>query len=203
MPQFMFSVPTRVEFGNGKALSVGQEVAALFPQKRAMVMLVTDVGVRDAGLLSGIISSLEEAGVDSFIFDRVEPNPRDTTVNEAADLFRLRRADALVAVGGGSVMDLAKGVGVVAAFGGSISDYDGVGLVPGNIPPLIAIPTTSGTASEVTIWAIITNTSNHVKMGVGDRKLAPMIALVDPLLTLSLPRGLTFRNRPGCADPCR
>lgn len=192
MAQFVFSVPSRVEFGKGKADTVGQEVAALFPGKKAKVMIVTDSGVRSAGLLTGIEAALRQVGAEIYIFDEVEPNPRDTTVHKAADLFNKNHMDAIVAVGGGSSMDLAKAVGVVAAFGGSIADYDGMGKVPGNIAPLIAIPTTSGTASEVTFLAIITNTTNHVKMGVGDHKLAPKISLVDPLMTISLPRGLTL-----------
>lgn len=192
MSNFVFSVPSRVEFGKGKANTVGQEVAALFPGKKPKVLIVTDGGVRSAGLLAGIEASLQQAGAEIFIFDQVEPNPRDTTVHQAADLFRANQMDAMVAVGGGSAMDLAKAAGVVAAFGGHISDYDGMGKIPGNIAPLIAIPTTAGTASEVTFLAIITNTTSHVKMGVGDHKLAPKISLVDPLMTLSLPRSLTL-----------
>ncbi len=202
MADFVFSVPSRVEFGKGKAGTVGQEVAALFPNKKAKVMIITDSGVRKAGLLAGIEASLRQVGAEQLIFDEVEPNPRDTTVHKAAEIFKDNHMDAIVAVGGGSAMDLAKAVGVVAAFGGKIADYDGMGKVPGNIAPLIAIPTTAGTASEVTFLAIITDTTNHVKMGVGDHKLAPKISLVDPLMTLSLPRGLTLGTGLDAIDPC-
>jgi alcohol dehydrogenase len=192
MTQFMFSIPTRIEFGSGKSVTIGTEIAALVPRKDIKAMIVTDSGVRNAGLLSGIEQSLKQAGIDYFIFDKVEPNPKDNTVHEAAAQFQNRQADVLIAVGGGSVMDLSKATGIIAAYGGKIADYDGFGKVPGIIPPLIVVPTTSGTASEVTFWAIITNEMSHVKMGVGDLKIAPKIALVDPLLTISLPRQVTL-----------
>jgi alcohol dehydrogenase len=155
-------------------------------------MIVTDRGIVGAGLLEAIQRSLEQAGVEFTVFDEVESNPRHTTVDRAAALFKERGANSLVAVGGGSVMDAAKGIGVVARYGGSIADYDGMGLVPGEIPPFIALPTTSGTASEVTVWAVITNSESHVKMGIGDYKILPAVALVDPELTYTLPRSMTI-----------
>jgi alcohol dehydrogenase len=155
-------------------------------------MIVTDPGILQAGLLEGVKSSLSAADVPFFIFDQVEPNPRHTTVNRAAEVFNEEGANLLIAVGGGSVMDSAKAIGVVAKYGGQVADYDGKDMVPGPIPPLIAIPTTSGTGSEVTIWAVITDVEAHYKMSIGDYKIYPAVALVDPEMTYSLPRGLTI-----------
>jgi alcohol dehydrogenase len=89
-------------------------------------------------------------------------------------------------------MDAAKGIGVVAKHGGRVADYDGMGRVPGPIPPFIALPTTAGTASEVTIWAVITDSEKRLKMGIGDYKIIPDVALVDAELTYTLPRDLTI-----------
>ncbi len=192
MNTFTWSVPSLVRFGAGMAKEVGSETCALVKEGDPRAMIVTDRGIAEAGLLEGVQQSLAEAGVEYTIFDQVESNPRDTTVDRAAELFNQIGANSLIAVGGGSVMDTAKGIGVVAKYGGSIADYDGMGLVPGEIPPFIALPTTSGTASEVTVWAVITNSESHVKMGIGDYKILPTVALVDPELTYTLPRSMTI-----------
>jgi alcohol dehydrogenase len=190
--KFTFSIPTRVEFGKGSSKKIGLELLAMFPGSRPKAMIVTDLGVSNAGLLEGVKETLDKADIDYLIFDKVEPNPRDTTVQLAANIFQKEQANALIAVGGGSVMDLAKSAAVIAKYGGEIAQYEGFGKVPGRAFPVIAIPTTAGTASEVTCWSIITNTSKHVKMGIGDLKIAPVVALVDPELTYSLPRSLTL-----------
>jgi alcohol dehydrogenase len=191
MWEFTWSVPCLVKFGNGVSSQIVAEATRLAGDVDAQAFVVTDEGVRAAGLLKDLCRSLEDGGIGYSIFDQVEPNPRHTTVESAAERFRHDGANLIIAVGGGSVMDAAKGIGVVAKYGGRIADYDGVGLVPGPIPPFIALPTTAGTASEVTIWAVITDAENHVKMGVGDYKILPHVALVDPELTYTLPRTLT------------
>jgi alcohol dehydrogenase len=166
-------------------------VAAILDGPEQNSMIITDTGIRDAGLLGGLETSLAQSGVQYTVFDAVEPNPRDTTIHTAAKQVNEANSAALVAIGGGSVMDAAKAIGVVAKYGGAISDYDGLGLVPGPIAPLFAIPTTAGTASEVTVWAVITNTETKVKMGIGDLKICPAAALVDPAMTYTLPKELT------------
>lgn len=190
--KFSWSVPTLVEFGEGISQEVGREAANLLKDAQPRAMIVTDPGILQAGLLEGIKSSLAAAAVAFFIFDQVEPNPRDTTIHSAAEVFNEGGANLLIAVGGGSVMDSAKAIGVVAKYGGQVTDYDGKGTVPGPIPALIAIPTTSGTGSEVTIWAVITEAEAHYKMSIGDYKIYPAVALVDPEMTYTLPRGLTI-----------
>ena len=192
MTNFSWSVPTLVEFGEGVSKKVGTEATKLLKNTQPRAMIVTDAGILQAGLLEGVKSSLSAAAVPFFIFDQVEPNPRHTTVHRAAEVFNEEGANLLIAVGGGSVMDSAKAIGVVAKYGGQVADYDGKDMVPGPIPPLIAIPTTSGTGSEVTIWAVITDVEAHYKMSIGDHKIYPAVALVDPEMTYTLPRGLTI-----------
>ena len=192
MTNFSWRVPTLVEFGEGVSKKVGTEATKLLKNAQPRAMIVTDAGILQAGLLEGVKSSLSAAAVPFFIFDQVEPNPRHTTVHRAAEVFNEEGANLLIAVGGGSVMDSAKAIGVVAKYGGQVADYDGKDMVPGPIPPLIAIPTTSGTGSEVTIWAVITDVEAHYKMSIGDHKIYPAVALVDPEMTYTLPRGLTI-----------
>jgi alcohol dehydrogenase len=129
------------------------------------------------------------------LFDAVEPNPRDTTVVAARDVAAAEGCDVLVAVGGGSVIDAAKAVGLLLTSGGEIAAYDFTLDDPlpidRPITPLVAVPTTAGTGSEVTFWAVITDSVRHEKLGLGGELMAPRVALVDPALTLTLPPRLT------------
>ncbi|MCJ7529637.1 MAG: iron-containing alcohol dehydrogenase [Anaerolineales bacterium] len=192
MDKFNFSVPPRIKYGPGITAKLGSEVASLLKGTKPKVMIVTDSGVVRAGLLDGIKKSLADSGIEHFVFDEIEPNPRDTTVYKGAEKFKNQKANILVAMGGGSVMDGAKSIGVIVTCGGTVDQYDGLNLVPGPITPLIAVPTTAGTGSEVTMFSIITNTKTHYKMGVADRKIIPAVALVDPEMTYSLPRNMTI-----------
>jgi choline dehydrogenase len=152
-------------------------------------MLVTDSGVVDAGLADEAVRRLE----DAVVFDGVRPNPDVALVDAAADVYREHGCDGLVALGGGSSLDTAKGVGVVIAHGGSILDYEYGGTpITRRIPPLIAVPTTSGTGSEVTLWAVITDLDRKIKFNVGGTALiGAHIAVIDPELTLALPPAIT------------
>ena len=188
MTSFSFQLPTRIEFGCGVSSTVGEEAKRL-GGTRALV--VTDAGVDAAGLVKPVLECLSEAGVTPFVFDHVAPNPRDTSVELGAKLADAEGCDVIVAVGGGSPMDTAKAIGVIATNGGKIQDYEGLGQVRKPITPLIAIPTTSGTGSEVTFWAVITDTERSFKMSVGSPLCAATVALVDPELTVGLPAGVT------------
>jgi choline dehydrogenase len=152
-------------------------------------MLVTDSGVVVAGLADEAVRRLE----DAVVFDGVRPNPDVALVDAAADVYREHGCDGLVALGGGSSLDTAKGVGVVIAHGGSILDYEYGGTpIIRRIPPLIAVPTTSGTGSEVTLWAVITDLERKIKFNVGGTALiGAHIAVIDPELTLALPPAIT------------
>jgi alcohol dehydrogenase len=188
MRTFSFQLPTRIEFGDGLSHRVGEEAKGL-GGTRALV--VTDPGVRAAGLVEPVLEDLRQAGIDGLVFDDVSPNPRDLQVAHGAAVASAEGCDVLVAVGGGSPMDVAKAIGVIQTHGGTIQDYEGLGMVSRPITPLIAIPTTAGTGSEVTFWSVITDTNRSFKMSVGSPLIAATVALVDPLLTLGLPQKVT------------
>ncbi len=188
MKSFSFQLPTRIEFGTGVSATVGDEAKALGGTR---ALIVTDPGVLAAGLVEPVNDRLVATGLTTVLFDGVAPNPRDTSVAMGAQLVESEGCDVLVAIGGGSPMDTAKAIGVVATHGGRIQDYEGLGMLTRPITPLIAIPTTSGTGSEVTFWAVITDTERSFKMSVGSPLCAATVALVDPELTLGLPATVT------------
>jgi alcohol dehydrogenase len=187
MQPFEFQLPTRIRFGNGVARDVGEEAQRL--GGRALV--VTDPGVKDAGLLDGILASLSAAAVEAVIFDSISANPRDTEVLQGVGLAKAESCDVLVAVGGGSVIDAAKGIGTILTHGGRVQDYEGLDKLTTRITPLIAVPTTHGTGSEVTFWYVISDVAEKRKVDGGSPLMAAWVALVDPEMTLSLPPGLT------------
>jgi alcohol dehydrogenase len=180
---FPFQLPTRVEFGPGAARRIGEEAARLGRRP----LLVTDPGVVSAGVVDPLLTLLRESHLDTLTYSDVEANPRAATVDATAAAGREHGADMVIAVGGGSALDTAKGAAAVITHGGAIFDYEGVDRVPGPTVPVIAVPTTAGTGSEVTAWSIVTDTARHYKMAVGGAFLSPRLALVDPELTLSLP----------------
>jgi choline dehydrogenase len=179
-------LPTRLVHGPG-ATGRLKELAAGLGVSRPM--LVTDSGVVGAGLADQALSDLDQA----VLFDRVRPNPDIALVDEAAALYREHGCDGLIGLGGGSPIDTAKGVGVVVEHGGSILDYEYGGTpITKRISPLIAVPTTSGTGSEVTLWSVITDHDRKIKFNVGGTPLiGARVAVVDPALTLGLPPAVT------------
>ena len=187
---FEFKVPTRIQFGVSLIDSLGEEVKALKMQR---VLLVTDRGVVNAGLLERVTRVLDTSAIDYTVFDTVEANPTTTTVHNGAEIFRKNKCDGLVAVGGGSPIDAAKGIGVQATHEGDIMDYSRrVGKPVQNItPPLVAIPTTAGTGSEVTWVSVLVDPKDKVKIVVPSPYLAANVAIVDPSLTVSLPPAIT------------
>ncbi|WP_134704714.1 iron-containing alcohol dehydrogenase [Ammoniphilus sp. YIM 78166] len=184
---FQFHLPTKIIFGFGKTQELGQ---LPFGMKRAF--LVTDRGVMQAGILEQVTKVLSEHGISFTIYDEVEPDPSVETIDFAAKAYIDSDCDAIIAVGGGSPIDAAKGIRAVASNGGSIRDYAGVNLLkkPSSIP-FVAIPTTSGTGSEVTIFAVFSDWQEKRKVTVTSPYLAPDISIVDPKLTLSAPAGIT------------
>ncbi len=181
---FEFVLPTRIVYGSGVSKNLAGELAAMGKTKP---LIVTDKGLINAGVVGKVLQGLDEAGMSYDIFDEIEPNPRDLTVQRGYELAKALENDSLVAIGGGSSMDTAKGIGVLMAHGGVIQDYEGLGQVTKPICDLIAIPTTVGTGSEVTFWSVITDTKRHFKMSVGSPLIAPKVALVDPDLVETLP----------------
>jgi alcohol dehydrogenase len=179
-----FHAPTRLVFGVNAGQQVGAEAKALGGTR---VLIVTDPGIEKAGLLPVVTESLEAAGLGYSVFSEVEPNPTDATCQKGLAAYRAGGADVLVAVGGGSAMDAAKGIGVLATYGGRIQDFEGPGKVPGPIVPLVAVPTTCGTGSEVTHISVITDPERNWKMSLASPLLAPRTAVIDPLLYTKLP----------------
>jgi choline dehydrogenase len=185
-----YESPTRVVHGIGAVGSLGQEAAAL---RTTRPMVVTDTGIAGAGILDDALIPLREAGLDPVVFDQVRANPPIALVDEGARVFATERCDGLIGLGGGSSIDTAKGIGVVAVHGGSILDYEyGKRPIDRRIPPLVAVPTTAGTGSEVTLWAVITDPDRQIKFNVGGAAtIAPWVALIDPALTVNLPPAVT------------
>lgn len=179
-------VPTRLVHGPGAVAHVGEALRSLGV---ARPMLVTDPGVAAAGLVDRVLEHLE----DPVVFDQVRPNPDIALVDGGADVYRDSGCDGLVALGGGSSIDTAKSIGVVVEHGGSILSYEwGRDPIERRIPPLVAIPTTAGTGSEVTLWAVITDHDRQIKFNVGGTPLiGPHVALIDPELMLGLPASVT------------
>ncbi|MGD9267603.1 MAG: iron-containing alcohol dehydrogenase, partial [Desulfobacterales bacterium] len=185
---FSFELPTKIEYGVGVAKSLA-DVIKKDNFKRPL--LVSDEGVARSGLLRQVTDALEAHQLQWTLFDRVEPNPKDYNVQEGTDIASRSGADCLVAIGGGSPIDCAKAIAVVARQGGAVRDYEGPGKIGPDVLPLIAIPTTAGTGSEVTFSSVITDSGEKFKFSIKDPKIAPKVALVDPEMTLTMPPELT------------
>ena len=155
------------------------------------LFLATDEGIRDAGWVSKLERMLAEDSIPYTIFDGISSNPRDTEVAKGAELFLESGSDCIVALGGGSPMDCAKGIGILAVNGGRINDYAGVDMIPKPMPPLICIPTTAGTSADVSQFAIITDTVRKMKMAIVSKAVVPDAALIDPALLVTMNRDLS------------
>jgi alcohol dehydrogenase len=184
---FSFALGTRIRLELGGVRHVGDECLALGARS---VLLVTDPGVVAAGLVEPVLTALQTAGVSASVFQQVDSNPTAENVERAAVQAQIDECTVLVAVGGGSPLDTAKGAAILAVLGGRVGDYEGWDLVPGQPLPVVAIPTTAGTGSEVSFWAVIGD-ADHRKMSLGSPRLAPRVALLDPELTYTLPPHLT------------
>jgi alcohol dehydrogenase len=186
--QFQFSVPSSIAFGEGSAQSVGHIVLGM---ELTRVFCLYDAGVKNAGIAGSVVASLKAAGLDVAEWGGVVANPSDILVEEGAKLAREAESEVVVAVGGGSVMDVGKAISVLLTNESPFNQYDGMNMVKTPAAPLVAIPTTAGSASEVTAFAIITNTVKSKKMVIGGQFIGAKYALIDPLLTLSLPPSIT------------
>jgi len=154
-------------------------------------LVVSEGGVIAAGIVGPIVERLAAAGLEPVVFQGFGPNPKDYEVFDGLKAAVEHHTDILVAVGGGSSMDMAKAIGTLLTNGGHPVDYAGMDLVKSKLPPLIAIPTTSGTGSEVTFCYVVTDTKNRVKVNCVSTLLAPTVALMDPLLTTTVPPDIT------------
>lgn len=183
-----FQVPSAVYFGENLSATLGDHVAALGAQ---MTLVITDRGVREAGIVDQVTASLRERGQLFEVFDAISPNPRDTECIAGAELARDLNAGAVIAIGGGSPIDAAKAIAGLATNGGTPQDWEAPKTFIQPPLPIITMPTTAGTGSEVTRSSVITDSNRHFKMSLRDIRLAPTVSLVDPVLTYSLPASIT------------
>jgi len=187
-----YNFPPSIYFGWGISEGLGGYLQGLGPR---MVLIITDEGVEKADLLTRIESSLREEDIDFVVYNGVQPNPTDKNVEEGLEVYRENGCDAVVAVGGGSPMDTAKGILVMVNHPGSLAEYyrdaERRRLITSDVPYFVAIPTTSGTGSETSRGAIITDTSQNRKRSIGSRHLLPKLVILDPELTVTMPPRLT------------
>ena len=184
MKEFTFSVPQNIIVGKG-SLAKLPEVAEKLGGKHGFI--ISGPHLNKMGIVGSCADALKAKGIESSVFTETEGNPSVETVDKAAEAYKASGADFIVALGGGSPMDVAKAVGVVAKYGGSITEYEGADKVPGDIIPLIAVPTTAGTGSEVTAFSVITDHSRNYKLTVFSYKLIPSYAILDAELLTTAP----------------
>ena len=182
-----FRAPVVISTGIGAAKEAGEHAKQL--GKRALI--VTDSNLEKIGLLADVKASLDASGVGYEVYDKVVTEPTVKYVDDGLKVFREAGADVVIAIGGGSPIDTGKAIATLSSNQGRISDYMGVNKIPRSCAPLIAIPTTAGTGSEVTPFTIITNTQTDVKMLISSPRILPAVALVDPMMTVKMPRGIT------------
>ncbi len=176
-------VSPEIIFGAGSRHSVGNYAATFGARK---VLVVSDPGVQAAGWVADVQVSLDQQGIAHVLFTDVSPNPRSEEVMLGAELYRASGCDVIVAVGGGSPMDCAKGIGIVAAHGRSILEFEGVDTIRVPSPPLILIPTTAGTSADVSQFVIISNQAERMKFSIVSKAVVPDVSLIDPETTVSM-----------------
>ncbi|MBM4447847.1 MAG: iron-containing alcohol dehydrogenase [Chloroflexi bacterium] len=184
----IFRSPNKLIFGNGVVSQVGAEVARMGAKK---AFIITDPGVAKSGLTAGVEAALKKQKIEYGLFARVEPEPPAHLVDECAREVREDGYDILIGVGGGSSLDVAKGASIVATNGGGVLDYVGREVVPRAGVPKVLIPTTAGTGSEVTWVFVVTDEKDNDKKVVFSYYNLADVAIVDPLLTLSMPPKVT------------
>lgn len=181
----LFYMPTRVVHGLGCVAALADQVKAVGAVR---VMVCTDKGLTAAGMTERVTGGLEEGGVPHVVFDDVEEDPGVSTVTAGVDVFREEGCDLVVALGGGSPMCAGKGIALVAANGGTLTDYEGFSKAVGPPRPVIAVPTTAGSGTEVSKVTILTDEARNFKMSIIDERTFPTVAILDAELMRSLPR---------------
>ena len=187
-PAFDVQPLGRVVFECGAINRLGELTRSLGGSR---VLLVTDPGLAQAGHPQRAVKSLRQAGYEVTVFDRVKENPTETEVADGVATAKAAGIDLIVAVGGGSSMDCAKGINFLYTNGGRMADYKGHDKATKPMLPSVGVPTTAGTGSEAQSYALITDASSHLKMACGDKKAAFRVSILDPEVTLSQPRTVT------------
>lgn len=180
VPEFIFGIDARFLVGR-----YAKNFGAI------KVLIVTDSGVLSTNLVNEVINELDKQKIKYTIFSNIHENPRDYDVMNGVDVFLKENCNLIIAVGGGSPMDCAKAIGIITTNGGKIQDYEGVDKVKIPGPPLICIPTTSGSSADVSQFAIILDSSRKVKISIISKTVVPDVALIDPITLLSMSKYLT------------
>lgn len=181
---YYFQIPTQIVYGRDSVRQLG-DLARKYNVSKALV--VTDPGVAGSGVLDQVLTQLRPSKIEWTVFDQVEVNPTVQTADLATDLYKQEGCNGVIALGGGSPLDAGKAVGVLAANPGKAMDYLGIDKVKFPSAPVIAIPTTAGTAAEITDVTVLTDPAKRAKIGLRSPYVAPRLALLDPVLTLGLP----------------
>ena len=184
----LFRTTKRILFGPGSIERLGPEAQLLKAKK---ILIITDQGVIQAGLLEGVEKSLQSVNLPFVIFNGVEPDPRIEVVEKSVDKAKKEGIDLIIGFGGGSSLDIAKVTSIMITNTGKIDSFFGIDLVPNPGVPVILIPTTAGTGSEVTPIAILSDTKEKLKKGIVSPTLFPEVAILDPKLTIGLPPSVT------------
>lgn len=191
-PIFSLHIPTRILFGCGELKKLATEK---LPGKKALIVISGGISMKKYGYLDKVIELLKENGVASVVFDKILPNPIKSHVMEAAALCRSEQCDFIVGLGGGSSIDSAKAIAIMACNEGDYWDYivggTGKGRPMNKALPIVAIPTTAGTGTEADPWTVITNEEKQEKIGFGNQHTFPCLSIVDPELMVSIPPHLT------------
>lgn len=187
---FDFMMPSVNFFGPGVIEKIGDRALMLNMKK---VLIVTDAFLKNMenGPVKQTEKSLQASGVDYVIFDQVEPNPKIRNVNAGVALYKKENCDSIITVGGGSSHDCGKGIGIVLTNGEDVTKLAGIETLKNPLPPLMAVNTTAGTASEITRHAVLTNEETHLKFVVVSWRNVPLVSFNDPLLMLDVPQKLT------------
>jgi len=186
---FQFYMPTQIQFGAGKARQLPWFLKEL--RLGTTLLVVSDPGVVAAGLVTPVLDALQEGGFHVHLFTQVAQNPRDADCLVGVNTFQTVGAEVIIAIGGGSAMDTAKAIALLARTGGTPQEYvDGTRRYDATYP-VVCLPTTAGTGSEVTRSSVITEATTHRKMTLKHNLMRPVLAVLDPLLTLSVPPAVT------------
>lgn len=185
-----FAIP-EIIFGRGSLSYAGQCALRLGARK---VFLVSDSGIEEAGWVQRLMDTLKKEGIEWVYYSDVSSNPRDSAVERGAELYRNNGTDVIIALGGGSALDTAKGIAILASNGGKIRDYEGANRVSRPLPPMMLITTTAGSGSDISQFCIITDMVRAVKMSIITRTLVPNISIVDPLILRTKSRTLIIHS---------
>ena len=183
-----FFIPSVTLIGIGASKQIPDKIKALGGSKP---LLVTDKGVVAVGICKQVTDLLDAANMPYVVYDETVPNPTDKNVEDGVAIYKKNGCDSLITLGGGSSHDCGKGIGLLVSNGGKIHDYEGIDKATKPLMPYLAVNTTAGTGSEMTRFAVITDTSRHVKMAIADWRITPGIAIDDPVLMVGMPPALT------------